>query len=813
MLRVIARLNVGGPALHVSYLSRELDRIGYETTLVAGRIGGAEGSMEYVAEELGVEPVYVSELQREISPFHDAVAARRLLQIIREVRPDVLHTHTAKAGAVGRLAARMAGDARPKAVVHTFHGHVLRGYFGPAKTEAFRRLERWLARGSDALVAVSPEVRDDLVALGVAPAEKIAVVRLGLDFESRLAATAGSRERLRRELSIPDHAFVVSWLGRMTEIKRADDLLHAFAVLADDLPDAHILVVGDGPLRSGLEELSRALGIAERTHFTGFREDVGVIYAASDAVALTSANEGTPVSVIEAQAAGLPVVSTDVGGVRDVVADGASGFVVDRGDVAAVADRLARLAGDRDLAARLGAAGRDRALARYGVPRLVGDVDRLYRELLEQAVPRPLTPALPALRVRRAERSLRIVLVSQYFPPEVGATQSRMQSFAEYLAERGHRVTVIAEFPNHPQGVMPPEYRGRIVEDDRSNPYRVLRVWVRTSAEKTQMTRLSFYLSFMGLATAVAPLAGRADVVVATTPPLFTAVAGLAIARMNAAPFVLDVRDLWPAAATSLMQISPGWETKVAEVIERRLYRAAAAATAVTRPFCDHIDAIRGRAPHTVLLPNGTIPQFFVADDRSARPQLGVPADRFLLTFAGILGIAQALPSALEAAGELADLADLLLVGDGPLKPALVEQARASGGANVRFHDQVPLERITPILAASDALLVPLSAHPTFEQFVPSKLIDFMAVGRPVVVAAAGEAARIVDSARAGISVPPESPSELATAVRWLADHPREAKQMGERGREFALRRLRSTQAERLEQVLFDVVGQPVARR
>src|SRR5438105_4018874 len=164
-MRVIARLNVGGPALHVSYLSRELDRLGYETSLVTGSIGGSEGSMEYVADELGLEPVYVDDLQREISPLHDLVAARRLVGLMRRLRPDVLHTHTAKAGAVGRLAAMLAGNARPKVVVHTFHGHVLRGYFGPAKTEAFRQLERGLARVSDALIAVSPQVRDDLVAL------------------------------------------------------------------------------------------------------------------------------------------------------------------------------------------------------------------------------------------------------------------------------------------------------------------------------------------------------------------------------------------------------------------------------------------------------------------------------------------------------------------------------------------------------------------------------------------------------------------------------------------------------------------------
>jgi len=819
ILRVIARLNVGGPALHVSYLTRELDRIGYETTLVAGTVGGSEGSMEYVAQELGVTPVYLPALQREISPFHDLVAARELLTLIRRLRPDILHTHTAKAGAVGRLAAKLAGPARPRVVVHTFHGHVLRGYFGPAKTEAFRKVEQAFARSSDALIAVSPEVRDDLVALGVAPPEKITVIRLGLDLDQRLATAPGAAGELRREFGVPDDRFLVSWLGRMTEIKRADDLLRAFARLRNEGGDADLLLVGDGPLRSNLEGLAAELGIQGRCHFTGFRSDVGAVYAASDAIALTSANEGTPVSVIEAQAAGKPVVSTDVGGVRDIVTDGVSGFVVPPGDVGAVADRLRMLADDPELRNRLGEAGRS-ARERYSVPRLVHDVDLLYRELLDraperrkrraaQAAPLPLSRAVPGVPLRRTTRPLRVVLISQYFPPEVGATQSRMQSFAEYLADRGHQVTVIAEFPNHPQGVIPPEYRHRLFEDDRSNAYRVLRVWVRTNPEKTQMTRLSFYLSFMSLATAVAPLAGEADVVLATSPPLFTGLAGLAVARLNRAPFVLDVRDLWPAAATSLMQISPGWETRAAEILERRLYRSAEVVTAVTQPFCEHIDRIRNGGTPTVLLPNGTLERFFVDLGANGAERLADDPGTFLVTFAGTLGIAQALPGVIDAAQSLNGEAEFAFVGDGPMKEIVAGLAREKGLTNVTFHPQRPIEEIPPVLAGSDALLVSLSGHPTFEQFVPSKMIDFMAVGRPVILAAAGEAVRVLERAGGGIAVAPEDPDALAGAVRWLASHPREAAEMGRRGRAYAQTRLRSVQAERLEQLMLDIVAKP----
>jgi glycosyltransferase involved in cell wall biosynthesis len=805
VLRVIARLNVGGPALHVSYLTEELDKIGYETLLVAGKVSANEGSMEYAARSRGIEPVYVPSLQREISPIVDAAAVAKVLGLIREFRPHVLHTHTAKAGAVGRTAAMLAEKARPQVVVHTFHGHVLRGYFGSAKTEAFRRLERRLARASDALIAVSPEVRDDLVRVGIAPPSKIAVIRLGLDLESRVAAPAGAGPELRATLDIPADAFVVGWLGRMTEIKRTEDLLRAFAAISDR---AHLLVVGDGPLRADLEGLARELGVRSRTHFTGFRADVGAVYAASDTIALTSAHEGTPVTVIEALAAGVPVVSTNVGGVADIVDHGRTGLLTPPGDVDAIATALLRLIEHPEERTTMGESGRAAVIDRYSVPRLVRDVDALYRELLgrtkapQRRRTRPLPPTVPSGFVVQADKQLRILLVSQYFPPEIGATQSRMQSFAEYLAMRGHDVTVIAEFPNHPLGVMPAAYRGRLIEIDRSNPYKVIRVWVRTNSEKTQMTRLSFYTSFMGMAAATAPLAGRPDVVVATTPPLFAGMAGWAIARMMRVPLVLDVRDLWPAAATSLRQISAGWPTRAAELIERRLYRAASAVVAVTLPFTEHIDAIRGKEPLTTLIPNGTLEQFF---EDSGRNRLGVPEDRYLVTFAGTLGIAQALPSTLDAAAALVGEAEFSFIGEGPMKDIVMEQAREGGLPNVHFHAQSPLEQITPVLAGSDALLVPLSGHPTFEGFVPSKLIDFMAVGRPVLLSAAGESARIVEQSGAGLVVRPEDPAALVAAVRRLRDDPEAAKAMGERGRAFARTRLRSAQAERLESVLLDV--------
>jgi glycosyltransferase involved in cell wall biosynthesis len=819
ILRVIARLNVGGPSLHVSYLSSELDKRGYQTTLAAGRVGPGEGSMEYIARERGVEPVFISSLQREVEPLADVAAVRHLLGLIREQRPHILHTHTAKAGAVGRVAALLAGEARPPVIVHTFHGHVLRGYFSSPLTSSFRQIEQGLARHTDALVAVSPEVRDDLVRLGVAPEKKIVVIRLGLDLAARTEVNdvAGAAERAA--LGIPADACLIGWLGRFTDIKRVDDLIRAFARLRDTGADAHLLLVGDGPSRPQMELLASEIGVSERCHFVGYKADVGPIFSAVDVVALTSANEGTPVTLIEALAAGKPVVATDVGGVRDVVEHDRTGLLVPAADVEAIAAALRQLATEPALRARLAREGRRTVLPRYSVPRLVDDVDSLYRSLLDVRAPaerrvigprsEPVRPALPpkTLRsVRRAPRRLRIVLLSQYFPPEVGATQSRMQAFADFLAARGHSVTVVAEFPNHPHGVIPDRYAGHYVVDDRSNAYRVVRVWVKTSPVKNQHTRLAFYSSYMALATAVMPMLGRADVVLATSPPLFTGIAGLAIARANGAPFVLDVRDLWPAAAGALQQMSGGVMARSGSILERFLYRRAATVVAVTRPFCAHIDAVRGRAPGTVLIPNGTLELFFGDGDGGGRSLLGVPDDRFLVMFAGTHGIAQALPSVLDAAALSGDRTHFAFVGEGPVKEALVKATASRGLANVSFHEQLPIDAMPPLLAASDALLVPLSAHPVFADFVPSKMIDFMAAGKPVLLAAAGEPARLLESSRAGIAVPPEDPEALADAVTRLVDDPQGAAAMGARGREFARTRMRSAQAARLEQVLLDVV-------
>ena len=384
VLRVIARLNVGGPALHVAYLTAGLADRGYETTLVAGTVGRGEESMAFVADAKGVRVEVIDELHRNISPLRDARAILRLARLIRRERPAILHTHTAKAGAVGRLAALLAGGARPPIIVHTFHGHVLRGYFNPVASRGFRILERVLAGMTTTLVAVSPEVQDDLVGLHVAPASKFAVIRLGIELDQRVGDDHAERTATRRLLGLGDDPFVVGWVGRMTAVKRTDVVVRVLGELVERGVDARLLLVGDGPDRDDLERYAHELGVIRRCLFLGYQEDVARWYNAIDALLLPSVNEGTPVSVIESLAARRPAVATRVGGTPDVIRDGVDGFLVDPSDGEALAERLAELARDPQLRMQMGAAGRQRVLQRYAVDRLVDDVDRLYRRLLAE---------------------------------------------------------------------------------------------------------------------------------------------------------------------------------------------------------------------------------------------------------------------------------------------------------------------------------------------------------------------------------------------------------------------------------------------
>jgi glycosyltransferase involved in cell wall biosynthesis len=376
ILRVIARLNIGGPAIQAIELSARLGYGAFETVLVSGVESPVEGNMLDLAARRGVRPVVLPGLGRSIRPGRDAATLVRLYRLIRRERPDIVHTHTAKAGTLGRLAARLA---RVPVVVHTFHGHVFRGYFSRPSTAAFIRIERFLGRFTDRIITLSPGLKVDLAGLGIAPPEKIAVIPLGFDLAPFLTS-AGTE--FRRELGVADEAKLVGIVGRLTPVKNHRLFLDVAARLAAARPDVFFVIVGDGELRRDLEKETVRLGLSKRTYFTGWRSDMPRVYSALDVVVLTSRNEGTPVTLIEAMAAGKPVVASRVGGVPDLIGPSDNGILADPSDASGFVGPLQSLIDDAALAEKMGEAGRRRVVKAYAIDRLVRDVTGLYLSLL-----------------------------------------------------------------------------------------------------------------------------------------------------------------------------------------------------------------------------------------------------------------------------------------------------------------------------------------------------------------------------------------------------------------------------------------------
>jgi lipopolysaccharide/colanic/teichoic acid biosynthesis glycosyltransferase/glycosyltransferase involved in cell wall biosynthesis len=381
IVRVIARLNVGGPAIHVINLTRGLDPARFDSTLVTGTENPGEGSMLDLALERGVRPVVIPEIvgQATLKP-RDLKALIALYRLIRRERPQIVHTHAAKPGVLGRVAARLAGVP---VVVHTFHGHILHGYYGPLMSWLLRRMERMLAHLSDRIIAVSEQVKQDLVRYGVAPPEKISVIPLGFDLRPFLD-NAAHRGALHRELGLTNGARLVGIVGRIFPIKNHRLFLEAAAHVAAEDWSARFVVVGDGVLRPQMEARARSLGIAERVTFTGWRRDLHRIYPDLDVLVVSSRNEGTPVSAIEAMASGCPVVATRVGGLPDLIDDGETGHLVPSEDAPALAAAILRVLRDRDAARRMAEAACERVSERFRAERLIGDMERLYCELLAE---------------------------------------------------------------------------------------------------------------------------------------------------------------------------------------------------------------------------------------------------------------------------------------------------------------------------------------------------------------------------------------------------------------------------------------------
>jgi glycosyltransferase involved in cell wall biosynthesis len=381
VVRVVGRLNVGGPSIHVINLTAGLDAARYEQLLVVGTEKSHEGSMLDLAITRGVRPHVMSEIVTAfaLTP-NDVRALVKLYCLMRRERPHIVHTHTAKAGLLGRMAAHLA---RVPVVVHTYHGHVLHGYYGNVANLLLRSIEKVLATFTTRIVTVSEEIKKDIVNYRIASPEKITVIPLGFELEPFLESHTRQGE-FRQELQLSREHKLVGIVGRLFPIKNHGLFLRAARRVLAERTDVYFIIVGDGVLRPTLQQQADDLGIASHVIFTGWRRDLPRIYADLNTLVISSNNEGTPVSVIEAMASGCPVVATRVGGLPDLITNLETGILVPPRDAGALATAVLRVLNDPVVTSYMTQNAQIMARSRFAVERLMGNVEYLYEKLLQE---------------------------------------------------------------------------------------------------------------------------------------------------------------------------------------------------------------------------------------------------------------------------------------------------------------------------------------------------------------------------------------------------------------------------------------------
>lgn len=372
VLRIITRLNVGGPSIHTILLSSGLCKERFKTYLVFGKEGKDEGSLKDEAEKTNIELIFIPELQREISPIKDIIALFKLIRIIRRIKPDIVHTHMAKAGMLGRLAAWLCGV---RIIIHTFHGNIFHSYFSKAKTLFFIFIERLLSIISTKIITLTESQRDEVLKFKIGNKNKVVIIPLGLSLDKFYSPKKGL---LRKELGISEEP-LIGTTARLVPIKDIGTFLEGARIVLEEIKDAIFVIAGDGYLREELEKKAQSLGISKSVSFLGFREDLEVFYLDLTCFVLSSLNEGLPVAIIEAQASGIPVVATNVGGVPSLVSSD-TGITVSPKNPQALGEAIKSILKNPEMARKMGEKARENS-KKYTIKRLIKDIERLYEEI------------------------------------------------------------------------------------------------------------------------------------------------------------------------------------------------------------------------------------------------------------------------------------------------------------------------------------------------------------------------------------------------------------------------------------------------
>jgi glycosyltransferase involved in cell wall biosynthesis len=744
VVRIIDRLNVGGPAIHAVLTSKGLDPNRFRTILVTGSIEPDEGDMSYLLAEHGVEHVVsIPSLGREIRPLRDLRAAWQIYRLLQRERPQVVHTHKAKAGVIGRLTALASGTP---VRVHTFHGHVLNGYFGPLKSKAFTVIERLLARTTSRLIAPSARLADDLATTyRVAARERFQVIPLGFDL-SPFEKCESHRGKLRAELGVRPDTKLVAIIGRMVPVKDHATFVAAAELVARRRPDVHFVFVGRGALEEKIRADVRRRGLEDRSHFLGWRHDLPVIYADLDVVTLSSINEGTPVSIIESIASGVPVVATEVGGIPDTLRNGALGFLVPPRDSLAMAAAI-----DRAFASE----ARDKARAlrahmeEYGAERLCRDLGALYvnllgRNFVPRAQPRP--PAIPA----DAKRPKVIHVITRLI---AGGAQENTILSCHGLKDRYDVLLVTG----------PPEgHEGSLIEDVARRGIRTI-VMPELVRPISPVVDAAAFKKLMDLFSAEQP-----DIV--HTHSSKAGVVGRAAAWFARVPVIIHTNHGLPYYDfQTLRQRALFWSAE--KIATSVTHKVVCVGEEMKRK------SIAGRLgpPELFEVIHSGIEIERFLNARSERAKLGIDESERVVGVVSRMARHKGHRFLVEAAPPGVHL---LFVGDGEARSDLEKQVKERG-VKATFLGHVPPDEVPNLIASMDLLV-----HPSLWEGLPRAAVQALLVGRPVVAFDCDGAREVVIDGLTGLLVPPKDLVRLRGAIEEILGKPDRGRSMGEQGRQ-----------------------------
>ena len=771
ILRIITRLNIGGPSIHVSLLTKGLDPERFESILVSGNVSDLEGDMSYVATDLGLKPLVLPSLRREINLPRDIRTLLRLLKLLVQESPDIVDTHTAKAGTLGRIAVFIHNRLHKKRVmvIHTFHGHVFHGYFNQLKSQMFIRAERLQAKATDVIIAISASQRNELSRkYRIAPEEKFRTVKLGFDLQS-FSSIKNLKGQFKRGVGVNPETVLIGIVGRLVAIKNHKMFLDTAKKFIEENPgiQARFVIIGDGELREELMSYSAALGLSDIVIFCGWARDLPEVYADLDILVLTSINEGTPVSIIEAMASAVPVISTDAGGVRDLIGppqptydlDGFEicqrGLICRQGDTNGLAKGIKFLLINSSYREKTTNAARIFVKRSYSVDRLLREMGSIYLNLIKGQSYDQVREKSAVIQLG-AKPPLKVLQVyKDYYPPVVGGVEGHINLLANGLKDRGIKV-----------GVLVSNTQAKL-EIENIDGIRVTKV--------PQLGRFASAPLNASLSTWVRRLGREADVIHFHFPNPTGEIASL-LAGLNSKIVVTYHSDIIRQAKL----------VKLYAPFLRRFLKSSDAIIATSPAYLQSSEVLRQFRDKCRVIPFGIdLNRFLLNTERSGqvaeiRRSYGGPIVLFIGRFRYYKGLYFLLEAMKGVKG------NLLLIGIGPMERELKERVAVDDDLRkkVFFLGELSDEDVVIHLQACDVFVFPSIFRSEAFGIV---LLEAMACGKPLISTELGTGTSFVNQHQeTGLVVPPCDPGALAESINYLLTNPEIMERLGKAAKERA---------------------------